>query len=38
MGIFNWLFGNIEGKEENFSQELIDEIKKGKYPSKIILL
>ena len=28
MGLFNWLFGNIEVKEEDFSQELKDEIKK----------
>ena len=34
MGIFNWLFGNIEVKEENFSQELIDEIKKQKIDDK----
>jgi tetratricopeptide (TPR) repeat protein len=28
MGLFNWLFGNVEINEEDFSQELKDEIKK----------
>lgn len=34
MGMFNWLFRNIEVKEEDFSQELIDEIKKQKIDDK----
>ena len=28
MGLFNWLFGKVEINEEDFSQELKDEIKK----------
>jgi len=28
MGIFDWLFGKVEIREEDFSQELKDEIKK----------
>ena len=34
MGIFDWLFGKVEIKEENFSQELKDEIKKQEVDDK----
>tara|TARA_B100000886_G_C20164088_1_gene383319 strand:+ start:77 stop:484 length:408 start_codon:yes stop_codon:yes gene_type:complete len=35
MGLFDWLFGNVEVNEEDFSKELKDEIKKAKIEDKI---
>ena len=34
MGLFDWLFGNVEVKEEDFSKELKDEIKKQEIEDK----